>query len=590
LFPDAVTEVKENGNIELKVDFDVLKQELSNSLINDKQERYQMTWPGKKEAFLFSTKSSSFTLIPEEKESVNFSTTRNIYIKGDNLDALKIIRETYLGKIKMIYIDPPYNTGNDFVYNDNFDQSKKEYLNESGQIDSEGNNLEQNFEANGRFHSNWLSMIFPRLKVSRDLLSEDGLIFISIDDNEQANLKKVCDEIFGETNFVMQIAWRRTDNQPNIGSIARVKEYVLCYSKSISNCDIGKLPLTEKAKNEYRYQDEKGFFRRKILLDKTRGRYHYRVKTKNGLFADGPWMVSEEEFNRMNLAGEIYWTSSGDELPYGKKYLTPEDGQIPCDFWGIEYGTNQRASSDIQNLFGFRAFDFSKPVSLIKNLIKIGCPKEGIVLDFFAGSSTTGDAVMETNAEDGLKRTFILIQIPEKCLNVNVSHQDEFNTICDVGIARLKKIGNQILNSSPLLSDNLDLGFRVFKVDSSNMKNVYYSPEGIKQTLLSDFESNIKEDRNSMDLLFQVMLELGIPLSSKIEKKIINRKEIFFVGENDLTACFNESIDDSVINEMAKSKPLYACFKDSSFEDDSSSVNCEQIFKTLSSATRIKVL
>ena len=405
LFPDAVTETKdENGNTVRAIDKDVLMQEINAKVVDDGQERYQFTWPDKRKAVVLANAPIAKTLRFEKDKSVGRDGTpggtdsENIYIEGDNLDALKLLQETYLGKVKMIYIDPPYNTGNDFIYEDDFSQKAEDYAENSGQTDEEGNRLVQNSESNGRFHTDWLNMLYPRLRIAKDLLTEDGVIFISIDDNEQENLKKICDEIFGSQNFVFQIAWRRTDNQPNIGKIARVKEYILCFAKNISSLGLGKLPLTDKAKAEYRYQDEKGLFRRAILLDKTRGRYHYPVTTKSGNVLNGPWMKTEEEFRALDSKGAIYWTSGGDEQPYGKIYLSESKGAIPNDFWGIEYGTNQRASLEVERLFEKRCFDFPKPVSLIATLLTLGAEEDSIVIDFFSGSATTAQATMQVNA------------------------------------------------------------------------------------------------------------------------------------------------------------------------------------------------
>ncbi len=402
LFPNAVTETIDpaTGEVVRAIDKDVLMQEINTRVVDGREERYQFTWPDKKKAVLAANSPINATLRPCREESVDFDTTENLYIEGDNLDVLKLLQETYLGKVKMIYIDPPYNTGNDFVYNDDFAESAEDYLDRSGQYDEEGNRLVQNTESNGRFHTDWLNMIYPRLKLAKTLLSEDGVIFISIDDNEQENLKKVCDEVFGYSNFVFQISWRRTDNQPNIGAVARVKEYIICYAKQIDSMTFGKLPLTDKAKNEYRYQDERGMFRRAILLDKTRGRHRYPITTKSGNILNGPWMKTEEEFKRLDNEGLIYWTSGGDEQPYGKIYLDETKGQIPNDFWGIEYGTNQRASLEVEKLFDKRYFDFPKPVSLLSNLLRLGSTKDSIILDFFSGSATTAHAVMQLNVEE----------------------------------------------------------------------------------------------------------------------------------------------------------------------------------------------
>jgi len=594
LFPDAVTEAKdENGNTVRAIDKDVLMQEINAKVVDDGQERYQFTWPDKRKAVVLANAPIAKTLRFEKEKSVGRDGTpggtdsENIYIEGDNLDALKLLQETYLGKVKMIYIDPPYNTGNDFIYEDDFSQKAEDYADNSGQTDEEGNRLVQNSESNGRFHTDWLNMLYPRLQIAKDLLTEDGVIFISIDDNEQENLKKICDEIFGSQNFVFQIAWRRTDNQPNIGKIARVKEYILCFAKNISSLGLGKLPLTDKAKAEYRYQDEKGLFRRAILLDKTRGRYHYPVTTKSGNILNGPWMKTEEEFRALDSKGAIYWTSGGDEQPYGKIYLSESKGAIPNDFWGIEYGTNQRASLEVERLFEKRCFDFPKPVSLISALLTLGTEEDSIVIDFFSGSATTAQATMQVNAENRGNRKFILVQLPERCDSKSQAFKEGYKTICDIGEERIRRAGKKIKEET---GADIDYGFRCFRVDSSNMKDVYYKPSDVKQGELDLFTDNIKEDRTPEDLLIQVMLDLGVLLSSKVEEEEIAGKKVFSVADGYLMACFDRDVTDDVVTAIARKHPLYAVFRDSSFSSDSVAANFEQIFDTYSPQTVRKVL
>lgn len=594
LFPDAVTETKdENGNTVRAIDKDVLMQEINAKVVDDGQERYQFTWPDKRKAVVLANAPIAKTLRFEKEKSVGRDGTpggtdsENIYIEGDNLDALKLLQETYLGKVKMIYIDPPYNTGNDFIYEDDFSQKAEDYADNSGQTDEEGNRLVQNSESNGRFHTDWLNMLYPRLRIAKDLLTEDGVIFISIDDNEQENLKKICDEIFGSQNFVFQIAWRRTDNQPNIGKIARVKEYILCFAKNISSLGLGKLPLTDKAKAEYRYRDEKGLFRRAILLDKTRGRYHYPVTTKSGNILNGPWMKTEEEFRALDSKGAIYWTSGGDEQPYGKIYLSESKGAIPNDFWGIEYGTNQRASLEVERLFEKRCFDFPKPVSLIAALLTLGAEEDSIVIDFFSGSATTAQATMQVNAENRGNRKFILVQLPERCDSKSQAFKEGYKTICDIGEERIRRAGKKIKEET---GADIDYGFRCFRVDSSNMKDVYYKPSDVKQGELDLFTDNIKEDRTPEDLLIQVMLDLGVLLSSKVEEEEMAGKKVFSVADGYLIACFDRDVTDDVVTAIARKHPFYAVFRDSSFSSDSVAANFEQIFDTYSPQTVRKVL
>lgn len=591
LFPNAVTEtINENGEVVRAIDKDVLMQEISTTVVEGKDERYQFTWPDKKKAVLAANSPIAKTLRPCREESVDFDNTENLYIEGDNLDVLKLLQETYLGKVKMIYIDPPYNTGNDFVYNDDFAENTEDYLDRSGQFDEEGNRLVLNTESNGRFHTDWLNMIYPRLKLAKDLLSDDGVIFISIDDNEQENLKKVCDEVFGAENFVFQITWRRTDNQPNIGSIARVKEYIICYAKSISSMTFGKLPLTDKAKNEYRYKDEKGLFRRAILLDKTRGRHQYPITTKSGNVLNGPWMKTEEEFRRLDREGLVYWTSGGDEQPYGKIYFDENKGQIPNDFWGIEFGTNQRASLEVERLFNKRYFDFPKPVSLLSNLIRLGGKKEDIFLDFFSGSATTAHAVMQLNAEDGGNRKFIMVQLPEETDEKSEAYKTGYKNICEIGKERIRRAGAKIKEENPMTTAGLDTGFRVLKLDSTNMKDVYYNPDELTIETLMGTVDNIKEDRTPEDLLFQVMLDLGVLLSSKIEQTVIGGKTVYNVADGFLIACFDENVTEETITAVAKMKPYYFVMRDSSMASDSVAANFDQIFEAYSKDTVRKVL
>ena len=592
LFPNCVTErLGKDGKPELAIDFEKLQAELSNEIITDGEERYQFTWPDKRAAIRLANTPTTMTLRPCREESVDFDNTQNLYIEGDNLDVLKVLRETYLGKVKMIYIDPPYNTGNDFVYNDDFTQGKDDFEQSSGLFDEEGNQtidpMQRNTESNGRFHTDWLNMIYPRLKVARDLLADDGVIFISIDDNEVENLRKVCDEIFGENNFISQISWRRTDNQPNIGFFARVKEHILLYSKSIS-FNLGRLPLSEKAKAEYRYSDAKGLFRRSILLDKTRGRKFYPKVTKLGNTLTGPWMVTEEEFDRMDANDEIYWTENGDGQPYGKIYLSESKGQIPNDFWGIEFGTNQRGSLEVEKLFNQRYFDFPKPVSLLSNIVMLGADKDSFILDFFSGSSTTAHAVMKLNAEDGGNRKFIMVQLPEKTNEKSEAYKAGYKNICEIGKERIRRAGKKIKEEAGLSAQNLDIGFRVLKLDTSNMKDVYYTPQEFE--LQSLFNENVKADRTNEDLLFQVMLDLGIELSAMIDSKQIAGKNVHFVDDNYLVACFDRDVNESTITEIAKLQPIYFVMRDASAANDNVIDNFEQIFKHYSPDTNCRII
>ena len=514
------------------------------------KERYSLTWNGKSNARQIAQEVSTGTLRPAKEESKNWDNTENIYIEGDNLEVLKLLQKSYHGKIKMIYIDPPYNTGKDFVYKDNFIDNIENYKEITGQINKEGIKLTTNTETNGRYHSDWLNMIYPRLKLARNLLTDDGVIFISIDDNEQANLKKICDEIFGEENFVAQIAWRKSDNQANIGNIARVKEYILSYSKNDKLFYLNKMELTEKAKKEYRYKDDRGFFRRSILLDKTRGRYKYDLKTPTGKILSGPWMKSKEDIEKMSNEGMIYWTTGGEEQPYGKIYLDESDGQIPNDFIGIEYGSNQEASLELEKLMQSRYFDFPKSVTLLKHLVKIGSNLDNYILDFFSGSATTAHSVMQLNAEDGGNRKYIMVQLPELCDENSEAYKAGYKNICEIGKERIRRAGEKIKSDENLPLENrekLDIGFKVFKLDSSNIKEWDTNTEDLQQTLLDSME-NVKIDRSSLDILYEILLKYGLDLNIPIEEN----KDFYSIGGGSLLVSLNKEINAEVIKSMCE--------------------------------------
>ena len=518
--------------------------------LDTSKERYSLTWNGKSKARQIAQEVSTGTLRPAKEESKNWDNTENIYIEGDNLEVLKLLQKSYHGKIKMIYIDPPYNTGKDFVYKDNFKDNIENYKKVTGQVSEEGTKLTTNTETNGRYHSDWLNMMYPRLKLARNLLTDDGVIFISIDDNEQANLKKICDEIFGEENFVAQIAWRKSDNQANIGNIARVKEYILSYSKNDKLFYLNKMELTEKAKKEYRYKDDRGFFRRSILLHKTRGRYKYDLKTPTGKILSGPWMKSKEDIEKMSNEGMIYWTTGGEEQPYGKIYLDESDGQIPNDFIGIEYGSNQEASLELEKLMQSRYFDFPKSVTLLKHLAKIGSNLDNYILDFFSGSSTTAHSVIQLNAEDGGNRKYIMVQLPEACKEDSEAYKAGYKNICEIGKERIRRAGEKIKSDESLPLENrekLDIGFKVFKLDSSNIKEWDTNTEDLQQTLLDSMES-IKSDRNSLDVLYEILLKYGLDLNIPIEEN----KDFYSIGGGSLLVSLNKEINDEVINSICK--------------------------------------
>lgn len=603
IFPNAVTEVRDDeGVLKLAIDFNVLKQELSESLITDKQERYQMTWPDKKQSILLANQGTIGTLRPLISKSCDFNNTKNLYIEGDNLDVLKLLRETYLNKIKVIYIDPPYNTGSDFIYEDDFSEDFLEYVKRSGQQTEEGLKLVQNTETNGRFHTDWLNMIYPRLKVAKDLLSDDGVIYISIDDGEQANLKKVCNEIFGESNFLAQIVWERAYSPINLKKHFSVShDYMLCYAKNINSLVCNGLPRDKEATDRYMNpdSDSRGPWKSACLYVGPRVESNvYPIVSPSGKEFwpnEGySWLFSKERMEEMRRDDRIYFGPKGDSTPSLKRFLSEVKQTVtPMSIWKYsDVGHSQEAMQSLKKLFeGKVVFDYPKPVELIKRALQLYTNKDSIVLDFFSGSATTAHACMKLNSEDGGNRQFIMVQLPEICDEKSNAFKAGYNTICDIGEDRIRRAGKMIKNEVGILGENLDVGFRVFKLDSSNVNEVYYNPKAMTQNLLEATVDNIKPDRNSLDLLFQVMLECGAMLSSKIEEKEINGKKVFVVEDNYIAACFDDRVDDKTVEVIAKLKPIYACFKGSSFDSDSANINAEQIFKTYSPNTeKIKVI
>jgi adenine-specific DNA-methyltransferase len=622
LFPNTLTEVikgyRADGSaiIEHAIDFDLLRQELSNVVVEGPEERYQFTWPDKKKSILLANAPVAKTLRPCREESVDFDTTENLYIEGDNLDALKLLQETYLGKVKMIYIDPPYNTGNDFVYEDNFAQSTEEYLANSGQFDEDGNRLVQNTESNGRFHTDWLNMMYPRLKLAKDLLTDDGVIFISIDDNEVENLKKICNEIFGESNFEGHIHWRRRHNQPNDKTkmIGLVAEHILAYTKnnrSLRASGVGKIDITGEFSNPD--NDPRGDWASKpwkVGSDQSGSRYI--ITTPSGIQLDEEWMGEESTFKALLADGRIIFPRGGNGMPRKKYYRfeREEEGQCATNWWTHEmFGHNQGANDCLTGLFGVKnVFSNPKPIELIRGLIQIANVKHNdIVFDFFSGAGTTAHAVMKINSEDRCSRKFIMVQLPEnldetilsadsntkKSIKVAMDFLDSINKphlITEIGKERIRRAGRKIIDEAGLSSQELDTGFRVLKVDSTNMRDVYYNPAEYKQDQLTLFADNIKPDRTPEDLLFQVMLDLGVLLSSKIMEIVIGGKKVFSVADGYLMACFDNDVTDAVVKEIAQKQPHYAVFRDSSLASDSVAANFEQIFQTYSPTTVRKVL
>lgn len=600
LFPNAVTEVLRDGKPTLAIDFDVLKQELSAELIDDKEERYQMTWPDKKKSILLANTPISATLRPCKEESVDFDNTQNLYIEGDNLDVLKLLQETYLGKIKMIYIDPPYNTGNDFVYNDDFKVESEEWSEMSGDYDEQGNRLVQNTESNGRFHTDWLNMIYPRLKVAKDLLSDDGAIFISIDDHENDNLKKVCDEVFGERNFVACVVWQRNYAPISLKKFfSESHEYCYVYAKSIDLFEMNLLPRSEKQNKDYRNldNDPRGVWKvGNLTVGPAVPKQIYEITGPTGKKFLPPsgycWRFTKEKFEQMRADNRIWFGFDGNNSPVPKLFLSEvQDGVTPMTLWTFEEaGHNQIATREVRELFDGAVFTSPKPLKYITRYLQIGMNKNDFILDFFSGSATTAHAVMQLNAEDCGNRKYIMVQLPEKCDEKSEAFKAGYGNICEIGKERIRRAGKKIKEENPLTTQDLDIGFRVLKLDSSNMKDVYYKPSDYSQGFLGQLEDNIKADRTPLDLLFQVMLDLGKPLSAKIEERDIAGKHVFVVDDNDLVACFDSNVTEDVVKTIAQLKPLYAVFRDSGLSSDSVGANFDQIFATYSPNTTRKVL
>ena len=603
LFPNAVTEtINENGEVVRAIDKDVLMQEISCTVVDGKEERYQFTWPDKKKSVLLANAPINKTLRPCREESVDFDTTENLYIEGDNLEVLKLLQETYLGKVKMIYIDPPYNTGNDFVYEDDFAQSMDEYLANSGQFDDDGNRMVQNTESNGRFHTDWLNMIYPRLKLAKDLLTDDGVIFISIDDNEQENLKKCCDEVFGGQNFVAQLVWERAFSPKNDARfVSNSHDYVLMYAKDITQFVIGRLPRTEEANARYSNPDNdpRGVWMSSDISVKTyNAECDYPITAPSGRVIEPPagrcWRLSKKAFLERLQDNRIWFGPDGNGVPRIKRFLTDlkHEGMAPTSIMFFkDVGHSQEGAQEVSKLLDGGFFSGPKPQRLMQRLLTLANLKsDSVVLDFFSGSASTAHAVMSKNAEDGGHRKFIMVQLPEKCDEKSEAYKAGYKTICEIGKERIRRAGKKIKEDNPLTAQNLDIGFRVLKCDTTNMKDVYYNPADYKFSMLSAFEDNIKEDRTPEDLLFQVMLDLGVLLSSKIEETTIAGKKVFNVEDNYLIACFDSNVTDETIKAIAMQKPYYFVMRDSSMANDSVATNFDQIFATYSPDTVRKVL
>ena len=648
MFPNAVTEtINENGEVVRAIDKDVLMQEISCTVVDGNEERYQCTWPDKKKSVLLANAPINKTLRPCREESVDFDTTENLYIEGDNLEVLKLLQETYLGKIKMIYIDPPYNTGNDFVYEDDFAQNADEYLANSGQFDEDGNRMVQNTESNGRFHTDWLNMIYPRLKLAKDLLTEDGVIFISIDDNEVDNLKKICDEVFGESNHQATISYvRKTSGKQDSTNFMKSTEFILVYSKS-ALWECKPLLAEDKVTDRYNKADEDGRKYRETDLRKTGSGdrredrplmwypFYFNPKTNDlqvlekadlslaekgyveifPIKPDGSegrwrWGYSTAVNNLSFLVARIMpkYKDEDKYTVYEKDYID-KNGDVRTvkehTSWDRKEFNSDNAMLEFKNLgFSNQLFPFPKSSALIKHIVYLADVEDGYILDFFSGSATTAQAVMQINSEDNGKRKFIMVQLPEKTDEKSEAYKAGYKTICEIGKERIRRAGKKILNECEVRSvesgvvnskfqtsnSKLDIGFRVLKCDNSNMKEVYYNPAEYEASLFSSLEDNIKEDRTPEDLLFQVMLDLGVLLSSKIEETTIAGKKVFNVEDNYLIACFDDNVTEDVITEIAKQKPYYFVMRDSSMANDSVATNFDQIFATYSPDTTRKVL
>jgi adenine-specific DNA-methyltransferase len=609
IFPNCVVEARDaDGSVNRRIDFEQLRQVLSNFLVEGSQERYQLNWPGKRAAILTANAPIAKTLRPYRDESVNFETTKNLFIEGDNLEVLKLLQETYLNKVKMIYIDPPYNTGNDFVYNDDLVLDTKEYLLQSNQSDSLGNKLIANTESNGRFHSDWLSMLYPRLKLARNLLVDDGVIFCSINDVEAPRLRMILDEIFGEDNFLGQLIWMKGKEGGNDNSgFGLHHEYVICYgrNKEFSSRSIKldpkdtsrhktELPEENKVKvGAEIYKDGEQF--QLINLSKQKD-YEVKIPLRDGTLITWPSYAPQKTIDEYVRIGKIFVGAKG--VPYVKSFLSDEaDGSKPSTLIESEWGTTKAGGISIRELFGSsKIFSYPKPPRLIQRLISlVSSPQNSdgeVILDFFAGSSASAHATMQLNAEDSGKRKFIMVQLPEPFTRESEAYKSGFKSIAELSKERIRRAGEKIKkdHEDKYGLDNLDIGFRVLKIDTSNMKEVFYTPDAISQDLLSDQVNNIREDRTPEDLLFQVLLDWGVDLALPITKESIAGKTVYFVDGNALAACFEEGVSEEFVKLLAKREPLRVVFRDAGFASDSVKINVEQIFKLMSPATDIKTI
>ncbi len=606
LFPNCITETAdENGKLKKAINFDMLKQMLSDE-VAEGDEAYEFTWVGKKASIVEANKPIRKTLRPCKEESVNWDSTENLYIEGDNLEVLKLLQESYLGKVKMIYIDPPYNTGNDFIYNDDFKMTGEEYADVAGEIDEDGNRMVKNADTNGRFHSDWCSMIYSRLMLARNLLSEDGVIFISIDDGENKNLLNICNEIFGESNFVADLIWQKKFSRSNDATyFSTMHDHILCYCKNniLSNSNgwkVGLLPRGDEIPSGYSNPDNdpRGVWTSVILSAKSGSEsLMYEITTPSGRKVLPPsgryWSCSKETFEKWNSENRIWFGKNGDGTPRKKTFLSEvQAGLRPNTILFHEIaGHNQEAKQETKALFNDKGvFDGPKPVKLLKLLLTIAnTNKDSIILDFFSGSATTAHAVMQLNAEDGGKRKFIMVQLPEKTDEKSEAFKAGYKNICEIGKERIRRAGKKIKEENPNAT-NLDTGFRVLKLAETNMTDVYYSPLEINQQMLLEQIENIKPDRTDLDLLFGCLIDWGIPLNMPYVSEKIDGFTVHTYNDGDLIACFDKNISENVIKEIAKRQPLRAVFRDSSFVDSPSKINVGEIFKMIAPDTRVRVI
>lgn len=608
LFPNCITEAvdEEKSTLEQKVykkvvNFDMLRQMLSGYVLEG-NEAYEFTWVGKKEAIVEASKPIRKTLRPCVDESVDWNSTENLYLEGDNLDVLKLLQESYLNAVKMIYIDPPYNTGNDFIYLDDYRLSSEEYEDELGVFDQEGDRLFKNTDTNGRFHSDWCSMMYSRLLLARNLLSDDGVIFISIDDHEQENAKKICGEVFGESNFIAELIWERAFSPKNDAKyISNSHDYVLMYAKKLDEFVIGRLPRTAEANARYSNPDNdpRGPWMSSDISVKTyNAACDYPITAPSGRVIEPPagrcWRLSKNAFLERLQDNRIWFGPEGDGVPRIKRFLSDlkHDGMAPTSIMFFkDVGHSQEGAQEVSKLLDGGFFSGPKPVRLMQRLLTLANLKDdSIVLDFFSGSASTAHAVMQMNASSGKKCKFIMVQIPQECEEKSEAFKAGYHNICDIGKERIRRAGKKIKEENDIIANSVDVGFRVFKLDDSNMNNVYYSAGEYTQDLLSMLESNVKADRTDLDLLFGCLLEWGLPLSMPYASEVIEGCKVHTYNDGDLVACFDENIPDSVIKEIARRQPLRAVFRDSSFKGSPSKINVGEIFKMLAPDTRVKVI